>query len=89
MKSAAALLGLATIAFSSAALHAQNVADASEHPTKRIKERKICRRQDQTGSLLGASTCYTAAQWVVIDGRKPANPETNQSPPSAAPDLQD
>ena len=54
-------------------------ADASAQPTpapavKKVKEKKICRREAQTGSILGGtSVCHTKADWAKIDAANGRN----------------
>lgn len=36
-------------------------------PVKPIKEKKICRKEEVTGSIMGTSICHTAQQWAAID----------------------
>ncbi|HWU72106.1 MAG TPA: hypothetical protein VN137_01380 [Sphingomonas sp.] len=41
---------------------------------KPVKEKKICRREAQTGSILGgASICHTKADWAKIDAANGRN----------------
>lgn len=41
--------------------------DVETPPAKPAKEKKICRRQETTGSIMTTSICHTAAQWNAID----------------------
>ncbi len=39
-----------------------------------IKEKKVCRRLDQTGSILGSRpTCHTKTEWAQIDAANARN----------------
>ena len=38
-------------------------------------EKPKCRRVDTTGSIMGARTCHTAAEWKAIDAANAANAE--------------
>ena len=49
---------------------ATSVAAATPVP---VKEKKICRTEETTGSMMPHRTCYTKAQWVTIDGQNKAN----------------
>lgn len=50
---------------------AQTVADATPKP---VKEKKVCRRLDQTGSILGSRpTCHTKSEWAAIDAANGRN----------------
>ena len=41
---------------------------------KPVKEKKICRREAQTGSILGSpSVCHTKAEWDKIDAANGRN----------------
>lgn len=43
-------------------------APASDSTPKPVKEKKICRRETTTGSIIGArSTCHTKSEWAAID----------------------
>ena len=47
------------------ALYAQAApAPATEKP---VKEKKICRQEDVTGSIMMARTCHTKEEWAQID----------------------
>ncbi|MGN6818840.1 MAG: hypothetical protein ACTHJR_09220 [Sphingomonas sp.] len=46
----------------------------SDSAPKPVKEKKICRREAQTGSILGSpAVCHTKAEWEKIDARNSAN----------------
>jgi len=46
----------------------------SDSAPKPVKEKKICRREAQTGSILGsAAICHTKAEWAKIDAQNAAN----------------
>ncbi|MDB5677056.1 hypothetical protein [Sphingomonas bacterium] len=36
---------------------------------KPVREKKICRSEISTGSILRATTCHTKAEWAAIDAR--------------------
>lgn len=43
-------------------------APAADSAPKPVKEKKICRRETTTGSIIGArSTCHTKSEWAAID----------------------
>ncbi|HMI21176.1 MAG TPA: hypothetical protein VK533_16710 [Sphingomonas sp.] len=47
------------------ALFAQTTTPAAaENPAK---EKKICRREEATGSIMGTRVCHTKDEWVQID----------------------
>jgi hypothetical protein len=49
-----------------------NVATAAETSatgTSAAKEKKICRADVATGSIMPKRTCHTKAEWAVIDGQ--------------------
>lgn len=59
------LMTLAALCVSSTALYAQAApAPAGEKP---VKEKKICRQEDVTGSIMMARTCHTKEEWAQID----------------------
>ena len=51
----------ACLAFTSAS--AQQAAPAAAP----VKEKKVCRREMETGSIMPKSTCRTKAEWAAID----------------------
>jgi len=55
----------------SGALHAQT--DPAPAPAKPIKEKKICRQEDVTGSIMMARTCHTKEEWAQIDAENARN----------------
>lgn len=60
----------------SAAANAQGGGTSSQSElTKPIKEKKVCRRETSTGSIMPSSTCHTAAQWAAIDSANGADLE--------------
>ena len=63
------LMTLAALCVASTALYAQ-AAPASEKP---VKEKKICRQEDVTGSIMMARTCHTKEEWAQIDAANSRN----------------
>jgi hypothetical protein len=62
MMACVAAISLAAPAF------AQDAPAADSTAAKPVKEKKICRREAQTGSILGGSSvCHTKADWAKID----------------------
>ena len=62
---------VAATAFSVPAL-AQTTTDAPA--PKPVKEKKVCRRLEQTGSILGsAAICHTKSEWAQIDAANARN----------------
>jgi len=52
---------------------AQTTTDA---PAKPVKEKKVCRRLEQTGSILGSTpVCHTKSEWAQIDAANGRNTE--------------
>jgi hypothetical protein len=58
-------LALALPALTTAAPVFAKDKEAKSEPTD--KEKKICRREASTGSILPARICHTAAEWAQID----------------------
>ena len=51
---------------------AAQTADSAKPAPK--KEKKVCRRLDQTGSILGSRpTCHTKSEWASIDAANSKN----------------
>jgi len=51
---------------------------AQDLPTDAVKpkkEKKICRKLEVTGSMLGQSICHTEAQWREVDARNSESSE--------------
>jgi hypothetical protein len=67
----AAILAVAMFASSLPLAVAQDAekSDVAKPP----KEKKVCRREVATGSMLPHSTCRTKAEWDAIDARNQAN----------------
>ena len=40
---------------------------------KPVKEKKICRQEDVTGSIMMARTCHTKEEWAQIDAANSRN----------------
>jgi len=65
------LMTLAALCAFSSALYAQAApAPAAEKP---VKEKKICRQEDVTGSIMMARTCHTKEEWAQIDAANSRN----------------
>jgi predicted secreted protein len=65
------LMTLAALCAFSTALYAQAApAPAAEKP---VKEKKICRQEDVTGSIMMARTCHTKEEWAQIDAANSRN----------------
>lgn len=65
------LMTLAVLCAFSTALFAQSApATTTEKPAK---EKKICRQEDQTGSIMMHRTCHTKEEWVQIDQENARN----------------
>jgi hypothetical protein len=77
-----AMLFIATL-FTAVACNAQEqVASPTAMPgkaAKPVKEKRICRQQNVTGSIMSKSVCHTAAQWNAIDAANGAELEHFQS----------
>lgn len=59
------LMTLAALCAFSVGLNAQATpAPGAEKP---VKEKKICRQEDVTGSIMMARTCHTKEEWAEID----------------------
>lgn len=85
MKVASVLVGLSIAAVSPGVVFAQDLTDPPAQPAKPVKEKKICRRQEITGSLLGASICHTAAQWASVDEQNSQNAQALRNRTSQPP----
>jgi len=55
-------LALAAILLAAPALAGQH-----DHDQDQPREKKICRSEQMTGSIMPKRTCHTAAQWATID----------------------
>jgi hypothetical protein len=40
-----------------------------------VKEKKVCRRDETTGSIMPKSVCHTKAEWAQIDAQNAVNTE--------------
>ena len=59
------ILTLAALCASSSTLYAQATpAPAAETP---VKEKKVCRREETTGSIMPTRICHTKDEWAQID----------------------
>ena len=68
------ILTLAALCAASSALYAQaTTAPATEAP---VKEKKICRAQDVTGSIMKARICRTKEEWAQIDAENARNAQS-------------
>jgi len=63
------LMTLAVLCTLSTALYAE-AAPATEKP---VKEKKICRQEDVTGSIMMQRTCHTKEEWAQIDAANARN----------------
>jgi hypothetical protein len=74
-------VALCTVVASSA------LAQDAPAPAKPEKEKKICRRIDDTGSIVPKRVCHTQSEWAVIDAQneKGAGEAFNQMRPNGAP----
>lgn len=62
---------LAALCALSTGLNAQTApAPAGAKP---VKEKQICRQEDQTGSIMMHRTCHTKEEWVQIDQENARN----------------
>lgn len=59
---------VATLGLASGAL-----AQTAEVPAKPVKEKKVCKRLDKTGSILGERTCMTKSEWEAFAAANAAN----------------
>jgi len=72
-----AALSLAAPAFA-------QTAPASDSTPKPVKEKKICRRETTTGSIIGArSTCHTKSEWAAIDAANARSTDDMLSHPNS------
>jgi len=63
----------ATVSFAGPAV-AQTDATPPAPAAAPVKEKKVCRRLDQTGSILGSRpTCHTKSEWAQIDAANARN----------------
>jgi len=65
------LMTLAALCTLSGALYAQTA--PAPAATKPVKEKKICRQEDVTGSIMMARTCHTKEEWARIDAENARN----------------
>jgi hypothetical protein len=64
------LIVLAVFCAVPSALLAQDASPApatAAAPAKPEKEKKICRREETTGSIMATRICHTKEEWVAID----------------------
>lgn len=52
--------------FAGTALQAQNATSDSVSPKPAVKEKKLCRTEDDTGSIVPKRICHTKAEWEAI-----------------------
>ena len=65
------ILTLAALCAVSGALYAQAApTPAAETP---VKEKKVCRMQDVTGSIMRARVCHSKEEWAQIDAENARN----------------
>ena len=62
-------------------------AEDAPAPAKPEKEKKLCRRIEDTGSIVPKRVCHTESEWAVIDAQneKGAGEAFSQMRPNAAP----
>jgi hypothetical protein len=70
---------LALVCALPSALLADNTAPASAAPAI-APEKKICRRQQDTGSSIPEMICHTRAEWVAIQAANDKARRTNMTP---------
>jgi hypothetical protein len=46
---------------------------ATAAPAKPVKERKVCRQDTATGSIMPHTTCHTKDEWAQIDAANQSN----------------
>ena len=51
---------------------AEAAPDATTPTVGAVPERKICRREDVTGSNIGETRCHTKAEWAALETRHDA-----------------
>jgi hypothetical protein len=61
---------LATAVLAMPALAGQREGEKGKNPPK---EKKICRSEQVTGSIMPKRTCHTAQEWAAIDAQNQAN----------------
>ena len=48
-------------------------AQTAEAPSNPIKEKKVCKSLEKTGSILAARTCMTKSQWEAVTKKNAEN----------------
>jgi hypothetical protein len=85
MKSVFAMLPLMIVVLCGSPLLAETRKNTAESPDK---EKKICRREDVTGSMISKSVCHTSPEWAAILKESRENAETYRNRNSGPrPDL--
>ena len=54
------------VLFAGTALQAQNTPSDAASPKPAVKEKKVCRTEDDTGSIVPKRVCHTKAEWEAI-----------------------
>ena len=49
--------------------------EAAQPAAKPVKEKKVCKSLDKTGSMLGERTCMTKSEWESFDAKNAADAE--------------
>ena len=73
-----AILGLLLASPLSPVLAQDASGDAPTAAPKLVKEKKVCRAEETTGSNIPSRVCHTAPQWKIIDGANQQNAERAQ-----------
>ena len=67
--------------FSLAAPAMAQTSNDAPSKTEVEKEKKICRREMSTGSMMAKRTCHTKTEWTAIDQQNQANTEASRHGP--------
>jgi predicted transglutaminase-like cysteine proteinase len=73
-------VAVAALLVAAGAAHAAPV-DSGEKAAQPVREKKICRRQEVTGSMFPKLTCHTAAEWAQIDAANQQGVERMRNTP--------
>lgn len=58
------------VLFAGTALQAQSTSSDAAAAKPAVKEKKICRTEDDTGSIVPKRTCHTKAEWDAINAEQ-------------------
>jgi hypothetical protein len=58
------------VLMASAAAQAQDAPSDTGSPKPAVKEKKICRTEDDTGSIVPRRICHTKAEWAAINAQQ-------------------